>query len=64
MNLSGLSVAALVRELEIPVPSHDVIVIYDELAFRWARFASRARFGERAQRSEVDLRRRWARRSG
>jgi peptidyl-tRNA hydrolase, PTH1 family len=31
MNLSGLSAAALVRELEIPVPSHDVIVIYDEL---------------------------------
>jgi peptidyl-tRNA hydrolase, PTH1 family len=31
MNLSGLSVAALVRELEIPIPSHDVIVIYDEL---------------------------------
>ncbi len=31
MNLSGLSVAALVRELEIPVPSQDVIVIYDEL---------------------------------
>jgi PTH1 family peptidyl-tRNA hydrolase len=33
MNLSGLSVAALVRELEIPIPSHDLIVIYDELAF-------------------------------
>jgi PTH1 family peptidyl-tRNA hydrolase len=32
MNLSGLSVAALVRELEIAVPSQDVIVIYDELA--------------------------------
>jgi peptidyl-tRNA hydrolase, PTH1 family len=32
MNLSGLSVAAVVRELEIPIPSHDVIVIYDELA--------------------------------
>ena len=31
MNLSGLSVAALVGELEIPIPSHDVIVIYDEL---------------------------------
>jgi len=31
MNLSGLSVAALVRELEIMVPSHDLIVIYDEL---------------------------------
>ena len=33
MNLSGLSVAALVRELEIPIPSDDVIVLYDELAF-------------------------------
>jgi PTH1 family peptidyl-tRNA hydrolase len=31
MNLSGLSVAELVRELEIMVPSHDLIVIYDEL---------------------------------
>jgi PTH1 family peptidyl-tRNA hydrolase len=31
MNLSGLSVAALVRELQIAIPSHDVIVIYDEL---------------------------------
>jgi PTH1 family peptidyl-tRNA hydrolase len=31
MNLSGLSVAALVRELEIPIPSQGVIVIYDEL---------------------------------
>ena len=33
MNLSGLSVAALVRELEIPIPSQDLIVLYDELAF-------------------------------
>ena len=32
MNLSGLSVAALVRELEIAVPSPDLIVLYDELA--------------------------------
>ena len=31
MNLSGLSAAALVRELEIPIPSQDLIVIYDEL---------------------------------
>ena len=31
MNLSGLSVAALVRELEIAIPSQDAIVIYDEL---------------------------------
>ena len=33
MNLSGLSVAALVRELEIENVSEDVIVLYDELAF-------------------------------
>ncbi|MBN9616578.1 MAG: aminoacyl-tRNA hydrolase [Acidobacteriales bacterium 59-55] len=32
MNLSGLSVAALVRELEIDIPSADLIVLYDELA--------------------------------
>ena len=31
MNLSGISVTALVRELEIPIPSADLIVIYDEL---------------------------------
>ena len=33
MNLSGLSVAALVRELAIQSPSEDMIVLYDELAF-------------------------------
>ena len=33
MNLSGLSVAALIQELEIAVPSEDVIVLYDDLAF-------------------------------
>jgi PTH1 family peptidyl-tRNA hydrolase len=32
MNLSGLSVAALIQELEIVVPSEDLIVLYDELA--------------------------------
>jgi PTH1 family peptidyl-tRNA hydrolase len=32
MNMSGLSVAALLRELEIAVPSEDLIVLYDELA--------------------------------
>jgi peptidyl-tRNA hydrolase, PTH1 family len=37
MNLSGLSVAALVQELEIPVPSADLIVIHDELAFPLGR---------------------------
>jgi PTH1 family peptidyl-tRNA hydrolase len=33
MNLSGLSVAALIQELEIATPSEDVIVLYDDLAF-------------------------------
>ncbi|MDR3745067.1 MAG: aminoacyl-tRNA hydrolase [Acidobacteriaceae bacterium] len=33
MNLSGQSVAALVNELGITIPSEDVIVIHDELAF-------------------------------
>ena len=37
MNLSGLSVAALVRELEIAIPSEDLIVLYDELAFPLGR---------------------------
>jgi peptidyl-tRNA hydrolase, PTH1 family len=32
MNLSGLSVAALLQELELPVPTEDLIVLYDELA--------------------------------
>ena len=33
MNLSGLSVAALIREFEIADASKDVIVLHDELAF-------------------------------
>ena len=33
MNLSGLSVAALVREFGIAVPGDGLIVLYDELAF-------------------------------
>jgi PTH1 family peptidyl-tRNA hydrolase len=33
MNLSGLSVAALLHELEVSIPSEDLIVLYDELAF-------------------------------
>ncbi|WP_260706774.1 aminoacyl-tRNA hydrolase [Edaphobacter flagellatus] len=38
MNLSGLSVAALVRELNIEDVTRDVIVLYDELAFPLGRF--------------------------
>ena len=37
MNLSGLSVAALVQELELEIPSEDLIVLYDELAFPLGR---------------------------
>ncbi len=33
MNLSGLSVAALLQEFEIEVPSDGLIVLHDELAF-------------------------------
>ena len=38
MNLSGLSVQALVRELGIEEVSEDVIVLYDELAFPLGTF--------------------------
>jgi PTH1 family peptidyl-tRNA hydrolase len=38
MNLSGLSVAALVQELEIEDVTKDVIVLYDELAFPLGQF--------------------------
>ena len=38
MNLSGLSMAALVHELEIEDVASDVLVIYDELAFPLGQF--------------------------
>jgi peptidyl-tRNA hydrolase, PTH1 family len=38
MNLSGLSVAALIQELEIEDVMKDVIVLYDELAFPLGQF--------------------------
>ena len=38
MNLSGLSVTALVQELEIEDATRDVIVLYDELAFPLGQF--------------------------
>ena len=37
MNLSGLSVAALLRELELGSPAEDLMVLYDELAFPLGR---------------------------
>ena len=33
MNLSGLSVAALLKELQVESPANDLLVLYDELAF-------------------------------
>ena len=32
MNLSGLSVAALIKDLELEAPAEDLVVLYDELA--------------------------------
>ena len=43
MNLSGLSVAALMREFEIASPKEDLIVLYDELAFPMGEFRIRER---------------------
>ncbi len=43
MNLSGLSVAALVQELEIAIPSTDLIVLYDELAIPLGQIRIRER---------------------
>ncbi len=42
MNLSGLAVAALVRELEVD-PAQDLLVIYDELDFALGTFKIRER---------------------
>ncbi|MGI4755622.1 MAG: aminoacyl-tRNA hydrolase [Janthinobacterium lividum] len=40
MNLSGLTVSALVKELELD-PSKDLVVLYDELAFSLGEFRLR-----------------------
>ncbi len=43
MNLSGLSVAAMVTELELEQPAEDLIVIYDELAIPLGQLRIRER---------------------
>jgi PTH1 family peptidyl-tRNA hydrolase len=43
MNLSGLSVAALLQELELDAPAGDLIVIYDELAIPLGQLRIRER---------------------
>jgi PTH1 family peptidyl-tRNA hydrolase len=55
MNLSGLSVAALVRELEIAIPSHDVIVIYDELDLPLGTLRIRERGSENGHNGAISV---------
>ncbi len=55
MNLSGLSVAALVRELEIAVPSHDLIVIYDELDLPLGTLRIRERGSENGHNGAISV---------
>lgn len=55
MNLSGLSVAALVHELEIAVPSHDVIVIYDELDLPLGTLRIRERGSENGHNGAISV---------
>ena len=55
MNLSGLSVAALVQELEITVPSQDVIVIYDELDLPLGTLRIRERGSENGHNGAISV---------
>jgi len=55
MNLSGLSVAALVRELEIAVPSQDLIVIYDELDLPLGTLRIRERGSENGHNGAISV---------
>jgi PTH1 family peptidyl-tRNA hydrolase len=43
MNLSGLAVTALLRELELGSPAEDLIVLYDELAIPLGQLRIRER---------------------
>ena len=43
MNLSGLSIAALLREFELNTPANDLIVLYDELAIPLGQLRIRER---------------------
>jgi len=55
MNLSGLSVAALVHELEIAVPSQDLIVIYDELDLPLGTLRIRERGSENGHNGAISV---------
>lgn len=43
MNLSGLSVAALLKDLELDTPAEDLIILYDELAIPLGQLRIRER---------------------
>jgi PTH1 family peptidyl-tRNA hydrolase len=43
MNLSGLSIAALLKDLELDTPAEDLIVLYDELAIPLGQLRIRER---------------------
>ncbi len=43
MNLSGLSVAALLKDLELGAPAEDLIILYDELAIPLGQLRIRER---------------------
>lgn len=43
MNLSGLSIAALLKELELGMPAEELIVLYDELAIPLGQIRIRER---------------------
>ena len=55
MNLSGLSVAALVHELDIPIPSQDLIVIYDELDLPLGTLRIRERGSENGHNGAISV---------
>jgi PTH1 family peptidyl-tRNA hydrolase len=43
MNLSGLSIAALLKDLELETPAEDLIILYDELAIPLGQIRIRER---------------------
>lgn len=55
MNLSGHSVSALVDELQISIPSQDLIVIYDELDLPLGTFRIRERGSENGHNGAISV---------
>jgi len=55
MNRSGSSVAAAVRELPIPHPARDLLVVYDDLDLPFGRVRLRASGGAGGHRGMADV---------